>query len=142
MSELGTYRGQPVTEEFLKQLVNACLNDDGQELHNPVPVVEVIEGIRPLTLQDQIKRILQIEINRKARREGLETLEESMDFDVEEEDPAPMSGYEFEDMKDETIFDVQGEDIKNDTKSNNDVSKDGLSDSTEGSVGESDIEPQ
>lgn len=96
--------GNEYSDEDIKKLVTAIIAEDGGEIFNPIPAVEIVEGLRPLTLQEQVKRILQIEINRKAKGMGVETLEESMDLDVDEDEGEPLSGYEYEEMTDENPY--------------------------------------
>lgn len=81
----------------LCSLTEALISEDGLELLNPNPLVVDI-GPKRLTLQDQIRRILKHEISKSAYKEGLETFEEANDFDVPDEDPEPLSGFEYEEM--------------------------------------------
>lgn len=72
------------TYDKLKTLKEALLDDRGRELPNPVPLSFDAGLRRPLTLQEQIQRVLKVELSRQAQVQGYETFEESMDFDVED----------------------------------------------------------
>lgn len=78
------------------------IGEDGKEYPNPNPLF-VDVGPKRLSLQDQIKRILHSELSREAYDQGFETFEESQDFDVPDEDPEPLSGFEVEEMVPETV---------------------------------------
>lgn len=58
--------------------------------------VEVPSGLgRPLSLQDEIKRFVRIELSRRAADDGAESFEEADDFDVGDDDPEEfLSPYE------------------------------------------------
>jgi len=129
-----TIDGKEVTQEFLEQLIISVLDDDGSELHNPIPKMELIGSLKPRSLQEQIQRCMQIEINRRAMIDELETLEDSMDFDVDDEDPDPISEYEYHEMKEETPnVDMHRKDVKPDEPTtNSDDPKNVVSDGTEG----------
>lgn len=66
------------------------VKQDGPEDLDPVPL-EVIE--RQLPLREQIRMYIQDELSAQANKEGMETLEESEDFDVDDE-IEPMSFHE------------------------------------------------
>lgn len=86
------------TFEKLKKLDFALLDDRGWELPNPVPL-EFETGLkRPLTLQEQIQRVMRVELSKQAQNQGRETFEESQDFAVEDPFESEMlSGYEIMD---------------------------------------------
>lgn len=94
-----------ISKELRDQLVcltESMIGEDGLEYCNPNPMV-VDVGPKRLSLEEQIERILRREISRVAYKEGLETFEEANDFEVPDEDPLPMSGFEFEEMKEEVV---------------------------------------
>jgi len=117
-----TIDGKKVTNEFLRELIHCVLDDDGMELHNPVPKLELIGSLKPKSLQEQIQKCMKIEINRRGIRDELESIEESMDFEIDDEDPEPSSEYEYIEMKEEHV-DMHRKDIKPDEpdKNNNDT---------------------
>lgn len=79
----------------LTDLTHAILTEDGKERNNPKPLVIHSDLTRPLSLQDQIKRLLKTELSMQAHELGMETLEEANDFDVEDDfDTEPPSDYE------------------------------------------------
>lgn len=82
------------------------LNDKGAEVPDPVPI-ELPAGFSiPETIAQSIQRLVRGAVSRAAHEQGLETFEESEDFDMdEEEDDDKTSPYE-------THFDpVLGKDI-------------------------------
>lgn len=90
----------PYTKEELEALVVAVIDEEGREWGNPIPVsVDVTP--RPLTIKEQIKRLLRVELAARAEAQDAESFEEANDFEVEEEDGEPLSGYEVVDMVEE-----------------------------------------
>lgn len=73
---------------------------------DPRPVDIPAELKRPETMDEKIKRIIATEIQAKALDYGLESLEESEDFDVDDDDGLPESPYELKEMKSEYPVDV------------------------------------
>ena len=70
------------TIEELRKLKTAHITEDGKEQLNPVPV-EIDSGLkRPLTLQEQIQRVLRTQVSVQAMEQGRESWEEANDFDV------------------------------------------------------------
>lgn len=78
------------TIEKLKQL-HAGLDLAGREINDPNPVF--IPALnRPLSLQDQIKRVLRTELSQQASAQGFETFEDADDFEVDDDfdaEPGP-----------------------------------------------------
>lgn len=77
-----------ITKELydkLKLLEVAYLDDKGREMVNPKPMVLPVGFRRPTSLSEQIKRILRTELSAQAEVQGLETFEESNDFDIQDE---------------------------------------------------------
>lgn len=68
-------------------------NSLGQEVPDPTPVSVPHGWQRPLSLHEEIKRFIRLELSRGAQAVELETFEEAEDFEVEE-DPDPLSAYE------------------------------------------------
>lgn len=87
--------------EALADLVEALIDEDGKEWHSTKKFF--IEGMsRPLTLTEQIDRVIANRINRRAQDQGFETMAEADDFNVGEDfDVEPVSNYEIRDMVDE-----------------------------------------
>lgn len=76
-----------ITEELfehIRTLAKSELMEDGRELPNPEPLVIHTGLERPLTLNEQIQRCMRQEISRQVAAQGMETFEESQDFEVEE----------------------------------------------------------
>lgn len=69
------------------------LNDKGQEIPDPTPVVIRIRG-RVISEFDQVRAFIRNELSRQAGQADLETLEEANDFDVED-DLFPVSPHEY-----------------------------------------------
>lgn len=67
------------------------------------------------TLQQRIDEQVRIALERQAEREGYESPEEAMDFEVDE-DPDPVSQYELNDMQDEVPTEAMLNDIRGGTK--------------------------
>ena len=65
-------------------LESAILDEKGREVLNPVPLV-IDVGPRPLSLRDQIKRLIVEEGDFLSKDQGFESFEEADDFDVEDE---------------------------------------------------------
>lgn len=70
------------------------LNEEGEELLDPTPMEPPIGWKKTPHIYDMMRAMVQNEISRKAAEHGVETLEESDDFDVDEGDTPPLSGYE------------------------------------------------
>lgn len=88
----------PIVEE-LRYLRNAMLLQ-GKEIFNPEPMYDNLRPERD-TIQEQIQRIVKMELSRNAMNQGYESFDEANDFDVPDEDPEPLSGYEVREMKEE-----------------------------------------
>lgn len=83
-------------------IAESMQTEDGLELCDPQSkFVEI--GPRRLSLAEQIKRVLRKEVERYAEHAEMETPEEADDFDIPDEDPLPVSGFEHEDMVEEFI---------------------------------------
>lgn len=68
-------------------------NEKGQEVPDTTPVEAPIHFSRPLTLAQQMQRMIRTELSKQAVDDGQESFEEADDFDVDE-DPDPLSQYE------------------------------------------------
>lgn len=80
----------------LHLLTRPYLDFDGREVLNPVPMEVPLNFRQPLSLQQQIKRILRNEFSHHAQLQGFESFEESNDFEVDDSgfDIEPSSKYE------------------------------------------------
>lgn len=87
------------------------LDERGWEVPDSTPVAWPAGVRRPETLTDQIRRLVRMEVSRAAAEQGLETFEESDDFDVEDEDEF-RSPYELTEMPVETIFGKDASDLE------------------------------
>lgn len=68
-----------------------------REYPDPTPVEVPLGFRRPPTLQEEIQRLIRVQMSQQARDTGLETFEEANDFEVDE-DPDPLSQYEVVEM--------------------------------------------
>lgn len=85
--------------EYLKTLTESAIGMDGKEYPSPVKL-SVNVGDKPLSLRDQIRRILRTELSKQMQEQGAESFEEANDLDIED-DSEPISPYEFVDMEPE-----------------------------------------
>ncbi len=77
-----------ITKEMLKKFEKygiAELSEDGREVNDPRPMVIHTGLVKPLTLSEQVKRLMKVELSHQALDYGKETEEEANDFDVEDE---------------------------------------------------------
>lgn len=88
----------------------AIYNELGQEVPDPVPVAVPAGWTRPEPLADLIRRMVRTEFSRAAAEEGEESFEEADDFDVEDEDPDPLSAYEINEAAPEALEGVRDDD--------------------------------
>lgn len=89
---------QELYDELLTITGRARLDDKGREMFNPVPTNIIAPSERPLTLKQQIQRILRTTLSDQAESQGRETFEEANDFDmVDSFDNEPTSKYELMD---------------------------------------------
>lgn len=82
--------------EDLSSLTRAYLTSDGKaEIFNPRPLSCGLDLQPQESLQDQIRRILRVELSRQVSQQGHESFEEANDFDVDDDfDLEPSSQYE------------------------------------------------
>lgn len=92
----------PELAEDLTKLDTAYLNPDGSEVNNPKPIVLHTFLDRPLSLQEQIERVMAGNLSRQAMEQGFETLDESQDFDVDDE---------FNSGNDESMYQIVDEEV-------------------------------
>lgn len=96
-----------VTKELLDTLtglIHAELDSNGRELLNPVPVNTNIDLEKPLSMQEQIERLMRGHLSMQAQAQGHETFEEANDFDIDDEFMnEPLSGYEVQELEEEYI---------------------------------------
>lgn len=100
--------------EHLKTLTVAELAEDGSELNNPTPD-ELLVNPSPLTLEQKMKRIIQVEMSKQAEEQGFETFEEADDFDVEDpwEVRQFVNQYDLDDVPDGEIDHPKPPDVVN-----------------------------
>lgn len=80
------------------------LDAQGREILDPTPVAIPAGFKEPMSLEERIQRIIRTEVSRAAENQGMETFEESEDFEVDDEND-PFSPFE-------TFFDpVLGRDM-------------------------------
>lgn len=75
------------------------LDEKGREIPDPTPMEMPIGFSRPLTIQEQIRRMVQTEVSQAAAAHGAETWEESDDF-ATDDDIESQSPYELDDEMD------------------------------------------
>lgn len=73
---------------------------DGGEILDPTPIEAAAEALRLPSIQDQIRRVVEEELSKRAGDLGMETIDEANDFVVEDE-PELTSPYELKEMTDE-----------------------------------------
>lgn len=79
-------------------------DENGLERPDPRPVEMPLGFQKPPSIQEMIRRALQSERMRQLQEQrGLETLEDSMDFDIEDEPDLPLTPHEVRDMQEEVI---------------------------------------
>lgn len=83
---------QELNQQFYR-LGHAHLNEFGQEVPNSVPAYASVTP-KPLTITEQIQRLMRVELSRQAAEQGFESFDESDDFEDEEFDDGPQSGYQ------------------------------------------------
>jgi len=82
--------------------VLAEIGDDGKEYGDPVPVAPPVGLTRSPSLAEQIRSMVRRELSDAAHDQGMETFEESDDFDVDDDPADPHTPYE-------AVFDPQPE---------------------------------
>lgn len=76
-----------ITEELkknLEDLATAMLDENGSEWLNPVPHTLHTGVNRPLTLQEQIQRVMKVQLSEQMAAQGQESFDEANDFDVDD----------------------------------------------------------
>jgi len=86
--------------EELAALGSAILNLDGQEINNPVGLRATVTPV-PLSIKEQIQRLLKVELSKSAQSQGMESFEESQDFDVDNDFDQEESESEYNVMENE-----------------------------------------
>lgn len=82
----------------------------GRELPDPRPV-EIPAGMRkPETLQQMMARMVSTQLAANAAAHGMETFEESFDFDIDDDGELPLTGHELVAMKAEIGSNGEGAD--------------------------------
>jgi len=83
-----------------EKLKTGHLDDQGREINNPKSDLLKTGLNRPLTIQQQIQRVMRVELSRKAEEAEMETFEEATDFEIEDE---------FENADEESIYQMEEE---------------------------------
>lgn len=80
----------------------AKYDEHGREIPDSTPVEIPLRFTKPLTLQEEMRRMLRNEFSMMAQSQGMETFEEADDFEVEDEDELMfVSPYEIKEMHDD-----------------------------------------
>lgn len=82
----------------------------GREVPDGRPVQVPHNWQRPLSLQEEIKRFVRVQLSQQAADLEAETFEEADDFDVADEEPDPLSPYEIPEAPVEALGGVRDED--------------------------------
>jgi hypothetical protein len=90
---------------FLKKWLKGRINEKGEEIANGKPLVLPTRLNRPLSLQEQMQRVM-LHMSQQAASQGLETEEEADDFEVGDEKEF-VSPYEFKEMVQEVPLDQE-----------------------------------
>lgn len=89
--------------EKLKNLTEGELDEHGRELCNPIPVAVPAGLKRPLSLTEQIQRVLRRDLSYQAQKQGHETFEEADDFDVDDGFDGPPINTRYEMLEEEYL---------------------------------------
>lgn len=74
-------------------------NSEGRELPDPTPVEIPLDMKRPETVQEMMARMVRTEVSQMAASRGMESFEESFDFDVDDDVELPLTSHELVAMK-------------------------------------------
>lgn len=85
----------------LSKLERSVINENGAEILNPNPIVVYLDSELGEAQDDRIRRIIQETISRHMYDQGYESIEESTDFDIEDEFDSDLPLTEYEEMEDE-----------------------------------------
>lgn len=86
-----------VDEEGEVYQVTPAMNNKGQELPDPVPMAPPVGYMQTPDLKDIIRDMLRHEkLNAELRAHGIETFDESEDFEIEDDAADPQTEYEAE----------------------------------------------
>lgn len=77
--------------------------EEGREVADQTPIAIPAGWDRPESLQDQIKRLIRVQLSRQALEMGQESFEESDDFDIPDESGDFVSPYEVREMEPEAL---------------------------------------
>ena len=82
-----------------------------KEAVDPNPIEAGVPQDRPLSLHDEMKRFIRDEVSHRMSEHGFESLEESDDFAVPDDDEGdePFSRYELSDMQEDAEFEAKAE---------------------------------
>lgn len=90
-------------------MLGCKFDEKGREIPDPRPMAIPAGWDRPETLQDQIKRLIRVQLSQQAADTGQETFEEADDFDVPDDEPDLLSGYEVREMASEPLGGVDAD---------------------------------
>lgn len=72
----------PELYEKLKVLGHCIHSPEGWEIHDPDKIATPVGLKRPLTLKQQIQRLMRVELSNQVASQGMETFEEANDFNI------------------------------------------------------------
>jgi len=78
--------------DHFDQLGHSLLNEKGQEVTDPRPMF-VPGHVKPLTITEQIQRLMRVELSRQAAEQGEETFQDADDLEPDDE-PDDLSRYQ------------------------------------------------
>lgn len=92
---------------MMKRALDAMMgrhNARGEEVLDPTPVAVPVRMKRNVNSVGDVRALIREELSEAAERNGEETFEESLDFEVNEDDDVALSRYEFLDMQQEEFL--------------------------------------
>lgn len=103
-----------VTKALYEKLkgMKASIHDQfGREIPDPTPELVHTELGKALTMREQIQRVLRTELADQMAAQNMETFEEFMDFDIDE-DPEPVQPYPVIDMIEEVPIEADPDQVE------------------------------
>ena len=77
---------------------------------DPTPLEAAVPFDRPLSLHEEMKRFIRDEVSARMSDHGIETLEESDDFNIDDDEAEPFSPYQLSEMQEDAEFNPKTED--------------------------------
>lgn len=93
-----------VMKRALDAVFGSRHNGKGEEMLDPTPVAVPVRMRRNVNSVGDVRALVREELSEAAERNGVETFEESLDFEVDEDDDVALSRYEYLDMQQEEFM--------------------------------------